>query len=187
MQSVAILSHVQILNGLSGTMKKKPEPHYETSSYNACAFCNQSGIRTLEKRGASYIAFVTKYQGTIAKHQGKFFITGWFPITEYKKIPETKYNRKGKTIYTWRIAYKSNNSIFLSIEDSLELSDERWKRWFGANLPRNTSRHPPKPQLNYLTKFLKKDSTALNEVKAHFLQKRNRVTEYVREIKKREV
>ncbi len=119
--------------------ERKLEPHYEEKSYNEYAFCNQRGIRHLKKRGGSYIIFVTKYQGN-------FYITGWFPISQYKEIPnQIKHNEEGNIIYHSRIAYKSDNPIFLSIEDSIELGDKKWKGWFGTNLPKNTSLNPPKP------------------------------------------
>ncbi|KAA0008068.1 MAG: hypothetical protein FE036_02655 [Thermoplasmata archaeon] len=170
--------------------EKKLEPHYEKKSYNEYAFCNQRGIRNLKNRGGSYIIFVTKYQGILAEYQDRFYITGWFPIYKWKEIDnlsrrEWKRNGEGKVIYKTRIAYKSNNPIFLSIEDSIELCDEIWKKWFGTNLPKNSSLNPPRPQLNYFTKFLEKDSIALNEIKNHFESKsnRNKINEYIREIK----
>ena len=163
--------------------KEKLEPHYEEKSYNECAFCNQRGIRHLKKRRGNYIIFVTKYHGTIAKYQGNFYITGWFPISQYREILEIKRNDEEKIIYHSRIAYKSDNPIFLSIKDSIELSDKKWKIWFGTNLPKNMRLNPPKPQLNYFTKFLEKDSIALNEIKDCFEDKSNRITEYIREIR----
>ena len=168
-------------------LKEKLEPHYEEKSYNECAFCNQSGIRNLRKRGGSYIIFVTRYKGRIAESQSKFYITGWFPICKWKEInlppDDWKYNKHGEVIYKTRVAYKSDNPIFLSIDDSIELDNEKWKEWFGRNFPNN---------LRYVTKFIRKDQyprrknknqTILEEIKNHFdameRKGKNKIKEYI--------
>lgn len=165
----------------------KDEPHYENKSYNECVFCNQRGIRNLKDNGGSYIIFITKYQGTIAKYQDKYYITGWFPISHYKEIPnQIKRNKQGKIIYRSRMAYKSGNPIFLSVEDSIELNGKRWRRWFGEELPSN---------LRYMTKFIPKDQypygknknqTISEEIKSHFekmeKEDKNMLQDYIDEL-----
>lgn len=166
----------------------KLEPHYEEKSYNGYAFCNQKGIRNLKKNKVSCIVFVTKYQGTITKYQCEFYITGWFPLYKWKKIDnlhpkDWKRNKKEEVIYKTRIAYKSDAPIFLSIEDSIKLDDEKWKEWFRKDLPKNRNLRPPKPQLNYFTQKL--DSPVLEEIKRHFEKHRenNKIDDYINEIR----
>lgn len=104
--------------------EKKAEPCYERQSYNEYAPCNQSGIRNANSRGISYIIFYTKYQGIKECYRNGYFITGLFPISAQREIDK-------------RIAYKSTSPIFLSIEDSIELNDEVWKKWFYKDIPKD--------------------------------------------------
>jgi hypothetical protein len=151
--------------------KGKSEPHYETRSYNECALCNQRGIRSTYSRGISYLIFYTRYKGTKNGYRNKYFITGLFPISTQKKVKN-------------RIAYRSENPIFLSIEDSMRLGNELWQKWFGKVLPKdNKGSH----NLRYMTKFVKKDSPALKDVLNHFDSKKslNRIDDYTQEINMR--
>jgi len=151
--------------------EEKLEPHYETRSYNEYACCNQRGIKSAYKRGISYIVFYTKYQGKEA-NQDRYFITGLFPISDWRKVSN-------------RIAYRSNNPIFLSIQDSeeLELNDKMWRKWFGKPLPRDKK---DRLNLRWMAKFVTNDSLALQEILDYFEKKKehNRIEEYVKELSK---
>ena len=151
--------------------EEKPEPHYETKSYNEYRECNQRSIRNAKRRGISYIIFYTRYQGKTETYRNRYFITGLFPISASRKIG-------GRT------AYYSTSPIFLSIEDSKELDDKTWRKWFGTDLP--TDREGSH-NLHYMTKFVEKDSLALKDIIAHFTerQKRNKLDLYVKELRSR--
>lgn len=147
----------------------KLEPHYETKSYNECASCNQRGIKNANNRGISYIAFYTRYRGEKRSYRNKYFITGLFLISAWRKVSN-------------RIAYRSDNPIFLSIEDSIELNDDLWNKWFGKDLPKDwRGAH----NLHFMTKFVKKDSPALKDILDRFDKKksRNEMDDYIKELK----
>lgn len=150
--------------------EKKLEPHYETRSYNECAKCNQRGIRKACYRGISYIIFYTRYQGKLENFRNKYFITGLFPISAWRRVSN-------------RVAYRSEEPIFLSIQDSKEIDDKLWRRWFGKALPTdNRGAH----SLRYMAKFVTKDSSAMKDVISHFDSKidLNKIDEYIEELKK---
>lgn len=146
----------------------KPEPHYETKSYNECARCNQRGIKNACNRGISYIVFYTRYRGKKASYKNRYFITGLFPISAWRRTSN-------------RIAYRSDNPIFLSIEDSMELDDRNWLKWFQNDFPKDLK---GARNLRYMAKFVKKGSPALKDILSHFDKKasRNRIDEYVKEL-----
>lgn len=152
--------------------EEKLEPHYETRSYNEYACCNQIGIKSARKRGISYIIFYTKYQGKEAKYQDRYFITGLFPISDWRKVSN-------------HIAYRSDNPIFLSIEDAeeLELNDKTWRKWFEEALPRDRK---DRLNLRWMAKFVRHGSLALQEILDHFERKKehNRIEEYIKELSK---
>jgi hypothetical protein len=148
---------------------KRIEPDYENRSYNEHAFCNQNNIRKSKKRGISYFVFITKYRGN-------YYITGWFPISYWREIQKPK-TKSGRTIFPTRIAFKSDKPIFLSVEDSIKVTNEKWNKWFGKNAPNN---------LRHMAKFVEKNSEALEELKDYFQRKekenRNKIEEYAKEI-----
>jgi hypothetical protein len=150
----------------------KLEPSYERKSYNEYRGCNQSGIRNARNRGISYIIFYTKYQGRKENYKNRYFITGLFPISGWRKVDD-------------RIAYRSDNPIFLSIEDSLELelTDKSWKKWFGVTLPRDKR---GSHNLRYMAKFVERDSHASKDILEHFHKKKNlnKIDEYIKELTK---
>lgn len=150
--------------------ERKLEPHYETKSYNEYACCNQRSIKNACKRGISYIIFYTRYRGKESKYQNRYFITGLFPISHWRRIKN-------------RIAYHSENPIFLSIQDSeeLELSEKTWRKWFKEPLPRDKK---GRMNMHYMAKFVTKDSLALQEILNHFERKKehNQIEEYVKEL-----
>lgn len=162
---------------------EKREPHYENQSYNEYAFCNQRGIRNLKDRGGSYIIFVARYKGKLEDYKSKIYITGWFPLSKWKKIDdlppeEWKYNEQREAIYKTRVAYKSDNPIFLSIKDSIKLDDKKWGGWFKEGLPNN---------LRYMTKFIN-DQNILCKIKNYFermeSEGKNATQKYIEEVRK---
>ena len=149
---------------------KKLEPHYEKKSYNEHASCNQRGIKNAYNRGISYLIFYTRYEGKEKKYKNRYFITGLFPISAWKKINE-------------RNAYLSDNPIFLSIDDSIELNDKRWRKWFKEELPVNNR---GSLNLRYMAKFINKNSLALRYILKYFRNNyhKNKINEYINEIKR---
>jgi len=150
---------------------KKLEPRYETKSYNEYYKCNQRSIKNACRRGISYIIFYTRYRGKKEDYRNRYFITGLFPISGQRNVSN-------------RIAYRSDNPIFLSIEDSIELNDKVWKKWFGKDLPRD---HRNAHNLHFMTKFVEKGSPALMGILSHFENKKgkNKLDDYVKELVKR--
>jgi len=150
--------------------EEKLEPCYERKSYNEYRECNQRGIRNAYKRGISYFIFYTRYQGKIESHRNRYFITGLFPISAWRKVSN-------------RIAYYSEEPVLLSVEHAKELDDKLWNRWFGENLPKDKK---GSHNLRYMAKFVEKDSLALKDILNHFEKKRNlnKIDEYVKELKK---
>jgi hypothetical protein len=142
--------------------EKKREPCYEEKSYNCYASCNQKGIKNARKRGISYIIFYTRYHGKKESYKNKYFITGLFRISAMKKV-------------NTRSAYRSDAPIFLSIEDSIELNDKIWRKWFKNDLPNN---------LRYMAKFVEKDSIAMRDILNHFnnMKNKNKIDDYINEI-----
>ncbi len=146
----------------------KLEPRYEEGSYNEHSSCNQSGIRNGLDRGMSFIAFYTRYEGKEEDCQGRYFITGLFPVAARREID-------GRT------AYRTEDPVFLSIEDGLELNDATWQRWFDTDVPTDTR---GASNLRYMAKFLEQDTLAWRDVIDHFEQRRdrNRFDDYVAEV-----
>lgn len=149
--------------------EKKLEPHYETKSYNEYASCNQSAIKNAYNRGISYIIFYTRYHGIKQNYKHRYFITGLFLISAWKNVGT-------------RIAYRSDSPIFLSIEDSIELNDKIWRKWFGTCLPKD---YRGAHNLHFMAKFVKKGSSPLMGILNHFNKKntRNKIDRYIREIR----
>lgn len=149
--------------------RQKLEPHYETKSYNECLSCNQRGIRNACNRGISYILFYTKYQGKKGGYRHNYFVTGLFPISAWRRVSD-------------RIAYRSDNPIFLSIEDSIELDDKLWRKWFGKDLPKDSRGNH---NLRYMARFVEKNSSALEDILGRFDGKksRNKIDDYIKELK----
>jgi hypothetical protein len=147
----------------------KPEPHYENKSYNECASCNQKGIKNAYDRGISYVIFYTRYRGKKENYRNRYFITGLFPISAQRDVCTRK-------------AYMSNNPIFLSIGDSIELNDKVWQKWFKTNLPKD---YRGTHNLHFMAKFVKKDSPALADILNHFkkMKNKNKIDEYINEIR----
>jgi len=148
--------------------KEKPEPNYETRTYNYRVACNQCGIKNAQKRGINYIIFYTRYRGKKKNFVDKYLITGLFKISSKKVIDD-------------RVAYHSRNPIYLSVEDSIELDDNIWKKWFDEPIPTNNK---GSRNLRYMNKFVKKESKAMKDILDHFKNKKskNKIHEYIREI-----
>lgn len=149
--------------------EEKPEPHYEEKSYNEYAPCNQRGIKNAYNRGISYIIFYTKYHGTKQNCKHRYFITGLFPISTRRNLGT-------------RIAYRSENPIFLSIEDSIELDDKIWRKWFETYLPKD---YRKAHNLHFMAKFVNMGSPALMDILNHFKKKykKNKIDKYINEIR----
>jgi hypothetical protein len=150
--------------------EQKDEPNYESKTYNYYSSCNQLGIRNAKERGINYIIFYTKYHGFKKYFENRIFITGIFPIS-YEKLIEN------------RMAYKSIDPIFLSIENSFELNDEIWKEWFDMKMPRDYRWN--NTNLHYYNLFLKSNSIPLKKILKHFekYQNQNELNSYISEIK----
>jgi len=149
---------------------KKLEPHYETKTYNEHYKCNQRSIKNARRRGISYIIFYTRYRGKKEGYRNGYFITGLFPISAQRKVGN-------------RIAYRSDSPIFLSVQDSLELNDKVWKKWFGEDLPKDCRNAH---NLRFVAKFVERGSPALTGILNHFHKKKvkNKLDDYVKELEK---
>ncbi|NIQ04923.1 MAG: hypothetical protein GWO20_04055 [Candidatus Korarchaeota archaeon] len=73
--------------------------------------------------------------------------------------------------------------MFLSIDDSLELTDEQWQKWFGEPLPSDENGNH---NLRWMPKFIKKNSTALQDILQHFEShsEDNKIEAYIHELRK---
>ncbi len=146
---------------------KKLEPDYARRTYNQHRSCNQPSIKRVNERGISYIVFYTKYRGKNKKFKGRYFITGLFPIDQTRWIDG-------------RLALKSEDPVFLGIEDALEITEERWRIWFGKPMPKDKN---GAFNMRYMNRFLEQGSKAFMAIMAHFELRcdNNRIEEYIEE------
>lgn len=152
--------------------KEKAEPHYEDMTYNVYASCNQRSIKRAKGRGISYLIFYTRYNGNLDEYRGRYFITGLFPISAKCIITELDN----------RFTYLSKNLIFLSIEDSICLNNNKWQEWFDIDIP--TDKHGYY-NLRWMSKFVKRSSQSLIDILNHFKKNsnKNKLSEYIKEPK----
>ena len=138
----------------------KPEPHYEDGTFNACTSCNQRYLKKALENGERYIFFFTKYVGRDKdlreKFGKKYCITGYYEIGKTKRVK-------------WGCAIQSKKTCFYSMEDSYPLEKiDGWNNKWERN-PRYASNH------------LSVEDT--EKILKHFSDKKNRISDYIRETK----
>ena len=101
----------------------KPEPNYETATYNWCTWCNQISVHSAVKDSLSHILFITKYYGQKREYLWRYFIVGYYEIGWVTQVDTSTVTQVGT-----RTAIRAKRMCFVPIEKAYEVTDERWKR-----------------------------------------------------------
>ena len=115
------------------------EPNYETSTYGMKSCFNTKQINSIVKNKYRYVLFGTKYNGLSAEHKGKFIIFGYMRIDkikdlrskhihDYMRNPDSK-EEPDCIRFDKAWACYSEDTVFLDIENCVELSKDQLKEW----------------------------------------------------------
>lgn len=109
-----------------------PEPNYETGTYGYFG-CNKSKVRNaFFKAKIRYILFMTKYAGTSADHNGKYYITGYYrvnKVADVKRVHIRNLSEYSCLDEDCCYAMRADQVRFVSIEDAFELTDKVLASW----------------------------------------------------------
>lgn len=138
----------------------KPEPNYESATYNWYASCNQPSVRAAVRDGLSHILFITRYSGQRSKYQDQYFIDGYYEIGWTAQV-------EGRTVI------RAKRMCFTPIEKAYKVTDERWQRI-------NTIGHTQRlVNLHHSTQRIRGE--LLNEIIGH-LDRGNATDAFLREV-----
>jgi len=109
-----------------------PEPHYENGTYGYFG-CSKSKVRNaFFKAKIRYILFMTKYAGTSADHNGKYYITGYYrvnKVADVKRVHIRNLSEYSCLDEDCCYAMRADKVHFVSIEDAYELTDKLLASW----------------------------------------------------------
>lgn len=150
------------------------EPNMETGTYGYNRCLDGKTRNSFVKNRKGYLLFFTRYSGTRTEYAGRDFVVGYYRVTQIADVRSLhirNFENEACPEVEHCFSLRSQNIKFVSIEDSFELSTGKLKEWgYKGKLTR---------QLR-----LALDEPKLNEILAHFEDKKDVTGLYISEIEK---